>query len=82
MKPMKPYEEKAIRLVEAGRVKILWQNPDGTAAHGVVDGDTDTYQSSFSPEGYVCTCPAGGAHKHCSHSLAVELMVAWASLVV
>jgi len=79
---MKPYEEKAIRLVEAGRVHVRWESPDGVAAQGLVDGDTDTYLCSFSPEGYVCTCPAGAAHRHCSHSLALELAVAWSRLLV
>ena len=69
---MKPYEEKAIRLVAEKRVHVLWANAD--AGHGLVDGDTHTYRCSYSPEGYVCTCPAG-RYRNCSHALALRLMI-------
>lgn len=70
---MKPIESKAIRIVLEGRAHIQWHNDDYTAASGLVDGDTDTYQVSFSPEGRICTCPAGANHRDCSHGIALTL---------
>lgn len=70
---MKAIEEKAIRLIMEGRVTVTWSG-DG-AGQGLVDGDTDTYQVSYSPAGKVCTCPAGFNHRACSHAIALELEV-------
>ncbi len=72
---MRTIEEKAVRLVVDGRVVVRWCNDDATAAMGTVDGDTDTYQVSFSPAGRVCTCPAGAHHRPCSHTVALQLAV-------
>ena len=71
---MNPVDAKAIRLVEEERVTITWSTGI-EAGQGVVDGDTNTYQASYSPAGYVCTCKAGQNHKTCSHAIAVELAV-------
>jgi hypothetical protein len=73
---MKPLDEKAIRMVENGRVTVTWTGDEAGA--GTVDGDTDTYQVQFSPAGYVCTCEAGRHHRVCSHAIALELAVAYA----
>ncbi len=73
---MSPIEEKAIRMVEDGKVTITWTG-DGAAA-GTVDGHTDTYQVSFSPAGRICTCEAGRHHRVCSHAIALELAVDYA----
>lgn len=72
---MKTIEEKAMRLVLEGRVSVVWASDDGAAGQGIVDGDTSTYQVSYSPEGRVCTCPAGANHRNCSHGIALELAV-------
>lgn len=73
---MTEVEAKAIRLVEEGRVVITWRY--GTeAATGIVDGDTATYRTAYSPEGKVCSCPAAAHHRVCSHVIALELAVAW-----
>jgi hypothetical protein len=69
-------ETKAIRLVTENRVHVAWVERRGRAAHGTVDGDTDTYSVSFSPAGRICTCPAGSNHQSCSHGIALELKVA------
>lgn len=66
-------EAKALRLVTDGRVHVRWVESQGMAAVGMVDGDHDSYQVAFSPEGGVCTCPAGVNHRRCSHILALEL---------
>lgn len=71
---MRDIEAKAMRLVMDRRVHIQWRGDD--AASGIVDGDTDTYQVSYSPANYVCTCPAGQHYRKCSHSLALELAMA------
>ena len=74
--------EKAVKLVEEGRVHVGWcskeTNGEETpiAADGLVDGYNDTYRVSFSPFGQICTCPAGRTHRTCSHSLALQLQVA------
>lgn len=73
---MNTTEEKAIRLVEGGRVVITWRH-GLIAATGTVDGETDTYQVAYSPEGRVCTCTAAAHHKVCSHGIALELAVLW-----
>ena len=70
---MKSIEEKAMRMVLDGRVSVVWQSAEGEAAQGFVDGDTSTYRVSFSPEGRICTCPAGANHRNCSHGIALEL---------
>lgn len=72
---MKPFEEKAVKLVLEKRVTIKYASLDGLTGSGVVDGYNDTYQASFDPEGYVCTCPAGQNHRVCSHARALELEV-------
>jgi hypothetical protein len=72
---LKPIEEKAVRLIAEGRVHVQWTESQRIAAAGVVDGETDTYQVSFSPAGRVCTCEAGQHHRTCSHALALELVV-------
>jgi hypothetical protein len=72
---MKEIERKARRLIDQSRVHIRWIEPQGIAAAGTVDGDTDTYSCSFSPAGRICTCPAGANHRDCSHALALELRV-------
>lgn len=70
---MKHTDEKALRLVLDDRVNITW-NTEG-AATGLVDGYTDTYQVSYSPEAELCTCPAGVHHRRCSHVTALRLAV-------
>jgi hypothetical protein len=73
---MRHLDEKAIRLVESEKVVITWRH--GTeAATGTVDGETDTYQVAYSPEGRVCTCVAATHHRVCSHVVALELAVLW-----
>lgn len=75
MATVKFVDQKAVRIVTERRVTVLWASPDGVAAQGTVDGDTDTYSVSYSPEGRVCTCPAGRNHRDCSHGIALELEV-------
>lgn len=72
---MKPRDAKAVRMVTEGRVVVAWVSDDGIAAQGTVDGDHDTYRVSYSPEGRVCTCPAGSNYRDCSHAVALELEV-------
>ena len=72
---MKPSEEKAVKLVLEKRVTIKYASLDGLAAQGSVDGYNDVYEASYSPAGYVCTCPAGQNHRVCSHARALELEV-------
>jgi hypothetical protein len=69
-------EAKAVRLVAEGKVSVQWVERRGRAAHGIVEGDHDKYQTSFSPAGRICVCPAGANHQTCSHALALELKVA------
>jgi hypothetical protein len=73
---MNHVEDKAVRLVAEERVTVTWVSPDRIAATGLVDGDTSTYRVAYSPEGRVCTCPAGVNYRACSHVLALELAVA------
>ncbi len=79
---MKHIDEKAIRMVEDGKVTITWKWYDEPfkvgAAAGVVDGETGTYQVSFSPAGRICTCEAGRHHQVCSHAIALEYAVEYA----
>lgn len=72
---MKYIDAKAIRLCLEERVTVTWTNDDGTAASGIVDGETDTYRASFDPSGRSCTCEAARHHQICSHSIALELQV-------
>jgi len=64
-----------VRLVMDRKVTLRWVSEDRQAAQGVVDGDTGTYHVSYSPEGRICTCPAGANHRQCSHGIALELEV-------
>ncbi len=80
---MKHIDEKAIRMVEDGRVTVTWKWYGETIGHveaaaGTVDGDTDTYQVQFSPAGRICTCEAGQHHRVCSHAIALALAVEYA----
>ena len=75
---MQSLDEKAIRMVENGKVTVTWTGDD--AAAGVVDGETGTYQTQYSPAGRVCTCEAGQHHQVCSHAIALELAVEYALL--
>ncbi len=63
---------KAARLLSSGSVRVV--EVDGSG-HGCarVAGDHDRYVVTIDEHGRRCTCPAW---KPCSHSLAVELVVA------
>lgn len=61
--------EKAVRLVEGGRVERI-----GDGRYNVI-GDHGTYIVVVSPEGGVsCTCPGFRSKGMCSHSAAVIML--------
>ena len=67
-------EEKADRLLAAGRVLILRAGNGRTVAR--VEGDHGTYCVASSPElPLACSCPAGERNIRCSHRIAVEHVV-------
>lgn len=67
--PIEAMVEKAMRLVEAGRVERL------DDVHFNVVGDHGTYSVAVSREGRVsCSCPGFQSRGKCSHSTAVVIL--------
>jgi uncharacterized Zn finger protein len=66
-------EEKADRLLSAGRVRILHRGVDRVVA--VVEGDHGRYCVSSSPTRPLgCECKAAERNMRCSHLICVELV--------
>ena len=78
---MTPQELKAIRLVTENRVAVSYRTDDVLA--GDVEGDTGTYRVTIDPDGPHCDCTFGREHggRH-SHTIALELAVAYAGVLV
>lgn len=79
---MKTTEEKAVRLVVEGRVRIesyqLGEDGRITEAHGFVRGDSGSWLVQITPEWASCNCPFGIARQNAaghSHDRALELEV-------
>ena len=70
--------DEAQRLVDEGRVSIIFSNPMSTFAD-VLDGPSN-HTTQVWPNGhYWCDCPWGNTYPHtddlCAHALAVKMAV-------
>jgi uncharacterized Zn finger protein len=77
MRPLTTTEQKALRLVRAGRVRI--DRHEEAQVVGTVEGDSGlTYQVWIGAGGSSCTCPHGQHHTpaaRCSHVIALTVAV-------
>lgn len=72
------HAEEARRLVDEGRVNIIFSNPMSTFID-VLDGQNNHTTQLFANGHYWCDCPWGSIYPHtddlCAHALAVKLLM-------